>query len=558
MNRQREDTISKTLKRLEKTFNSKIKKTSKSKNNEKKIKLSSEEIEKIKDNLSITNDGINLLYNDIIIDSTKLINIEFKTGMIIQINNLDKLIVIVNPPTISSITSFPKSIISIGNPIIPSVENRFIPICSKSETNQINGGGGIDYMWCIEKNQQEYLPVCREKVYIPSLDALGCRVKLYCNPWVWTKVIDENNFNDTDLANDINEEKNHFYIHENIVLMLNLRCNDINSCFESKFGRKLYGRTATYYLSGIVTIPEIETEILLIRHQYNIIPRRKLLSNQVLTLDEGLLDLENQNELSNINQDLYSNNNFRGADELRVVTFNILAEPFATSDYAVNFMFKYCDKNHLETEYRSQMVAKELLSYNADIICLQECDKKVFDSYLNPLLNNDGFLGHYTNKSSRVLEGCATFTKGLRVLRRIDLPVKNILKNATYFENIFHERPDIRDIIGMKIGTIGQITLCQSESYPEQIFIICNTHLFYHPDAGYIRLLQVDVMIRVMTLIRNLINNNGLIFIDEIYGEVNFDLCEQSSMFSSALPTEKKIHVSSIFLGDLNRYFNLI
>jgi mRNA deadenylase 3'-5' endonuclease subunit Ccr4 len=107
------------------------------------------------------------------------------------------------------------------------------------------------------------------------------------------------------------------------------------------------------------------------------------------------------------------------------------------------------------------MLAKELLSYNVDIICLQECDKKVFDTYLDSLLKNNGFLGHYTNKSSNVLEGCATFTKGLRVLRRIDLPVKNILRNATYIEKIFHERPDIRDIIGTKIGTIGQITLCQ-------------------------------------------------------------------------------------------------
>ena len=90
----------------------------------------------------------------------------------------------------------------------------------------------------------------------------------------------------------------------------------------------------------------------------------------------------------------------RQIDELRVVTFNILAEPFAISDHAVHNIYAYCPVEYLETEYRVQLVLQELIAYRADIICLQECDSKTFKYYLQPLMRSHGYESHYTNKVS--------------------------------------------------------------------------------------------------------------------------------------------------------------
>ena len=47
--------------------------------------------------------------------------------------------------------------------------------------------------------------------------------------------------------------------------------------------------------------------------------------------------------------------------------------------------------------------------YNADIICLQEVDKKVFDNDLCPRLEEVGLTGHLRMKFGEVREGSAIF-----------------------------------------------------------------------------------------------------------------------------------------------------
>ena len=55
-----------------------------------------------------------------------------------------------------------------------------------------------------------------------------------------------------------------------------------------------------------------------------------------------------------------------------------------------------------------------------------------------------------TLQAGGVLEGCVTATKreNLQVLRRIDLPLKNVLRNASYLNSIYNSRPDLQDVLG--------------------------------------------------------------------------------------------------------------
>lgn len=50
----------------------------------------------------------------------------------------------------------------------------------------------------------------------------------------------------------------------------------------------------------------------------------------------------------------------------RVLTYNVLAEIYATRQ-----MYPYCPVWALSWSFRSELLRRELQSYNADILCLQ-------------------------------------------------------------------------------------------------------------------------------------------------------------------------------------------
>lgn len=60
-----------------------------------------------------------------------------------------------------------------------------------------------------------------------------------------------------------------------------------------------------------------------------------------------------------------------------LLTYNILAEKYATSQ-----MYGYVPSWALVWEYRKQMILHEVLSYDADIICLQVNNKNILISGL--------------------------------------------------------------------------------------------------------------------------------------------------------------------------------
>lgn len=454
MNRPISDTIDKTLFRIEKSLGKKCKlRKTKSGKDKKQQKQTVD--------TAISNF---VTCGDTVIDCSKLLNSQFESGMVISINNSIEFRVVVNPPTIKQLNVYPRKNITVGKPII-------------ANANVVNGNH-IDYLWCIEVNDgkpsylQEgtWIAVCDQKIFYPSLDHIGCRVKIYCTP----KYIDL----------------------------------ETNSIIRT-------GRTDTLHLNSTVKPAMCKSKILEVREEYIAIKR-----------------------------------DHRHKTNLRVVSFNILAEP-----YALDRMFPYCKNEYLDAEYRAQLVVEELLAYDADVILLQECDRRTFELYYNPILSILGnYNGHYTNKSSGVSEGCATFTnKGkLIVIRRIDLTVKQVLRTAPYLAGIYALRPDLRDAIGGKIGTVGQITVCQNSHSNKDVVIFLNTHLFYHPLAGFARILAIDTMMSAIRLLRA----EGMISIARLKGCIikgdEYDNDISPLPFNCIVDDCPADAVSVIISGDLN------
>lgn len=92
----------------------------------------------------------------------------------------------------------------------------------------------------------------------------------------------------------------------------------------------------------------------------------------------------------------------------RVISYNLLADFYANSDYSRTELFPYCPPYALNIEYRKQLMAREIRGYNGDIICLQEVDKATFDSDFEWLFGSDGYKGAFMRKGM-LPEGLATF-----------------------------------------------------------------------------------------------------------------------------------------------------
>lgn len=99
---------------------------------------------------------------------------------------------------------------------------------------------------------------------------------------------------------------------------------------------------------------------------------------------------------------LYTPARLAANNQFRVITYNILAEPFTNSAYAHNVLYPYCDPNALHISYRQSQIVHELLGYNGDVICLQEMGSKTYERYILPALRDKGYDGCFRQKSGMV------------------------------------------------------------------------------------------------------------------------------------------------------------
>lgn len=213
-------------------------------------------------------------------------------------------------------------------------------------------------------------------------------------------------------------------------------------------------------------------------------------------------------------------------DSFRVMTYNILAGMYSDTDTAKNELFGHCPPYALDIDYRKQLFIKEILGYNADIICLQEVDESVFDADLLPILSLEGFTGVFNRKGS-VREGLACFLNSKR-FRMMETHVSLLgaeLSERSCYSSIWNSVKNNKPLIDRlkDRSTTSQATVAQSLENPQKWLVIGNTHQYFHPDADHVRLLQGGQSIK---------------FIEEVVEKVKEEY-----------PTAE---VSVIFCGDFN------
>ncbi|XP_063706039.1 2',5'-phosphodiesterase 12 [Culicoides brevitarsis] len=181
--------------------------------------------------------------------------------------------------------------------------------------------------------------------------------------------------------------------------------------------------------------------------------------------------------------------------KFRVVSYNLLADLYADSETAKKELFPYCPEYALNIDYRKQLFMKELIGYNADLMCTQETDDKIFDLDLKPVFANRGMDGTFQAKGV-TREGLATFWNKNRfeLVEKHGMNIGEKVEKLPEFAHIWDNVKTNKALWTRLVerSTALQVTLLRVKD-SNKLLLVANTHLYFHPDADHIRLLQIGL-----------------------------------------------------------------
>jgi mRNA deadenylase 3'-5' endonuclease subunit Ccr4 len=464
------------------------------------------------------------------VDTTTEMNSTWRSGMIVIYRECT-FVAWLDPPRVTNLVIYPKKMIFADCPFVPHVEavhhNGIILEWESMNESPVNS----------ESNQTGTLSDTPFNI-TPPRSVLGKRLKLHCTPWCFER-------SETATTNP-----------------------GVTVCpSPSPSLSRLFGKRVTYYTTSAVQdmVEHGSSHMAILRRDYarsgpSTRDRRMSFSGfEIYNEEESIADLR-EFYGSSPGHFIVKDSIQKGV-RLRVMSYNILAEPYATSESAYTRLYPYiADKLYLETEFRIQLILEEILASGADILCLQETDCKVFNSFLRPILQPLGYSGHYTNKGGSVNEGCSMFTRAekLRPLCYIDCSLRELIFANSKLSPWLNSNQRCSAI--KKVGTCCQIGIFSVRD-PEnalsglKLFVVANTHLFYHPKAAYIRLLQVHAILSKLWDLKEGILEHGISYLRSLPDSSNGTTIHKSHLLEVKDSCNLKDNIEEISLmlaGDLN------
>lgn len=172
-----------------------------------------------------------------------------------------------------------------------------------------------------------------------------------------------------------------------------------------------------------------------------------------------------------------------------IMSYNILAQSLVRRD-----QFPYCSKLALKMNHRKQNIIQELLHYSPDIVCLQECESILYNILCKQLTQykSQYIAATRTNNDTQKLHGIAILYKH-SIFEQVDY--KSIMFNDEHTHNI---DPASAEYMELGRNNVAQIILLRPLNTDIDGYGLCvtNTHLFYHPQFNYTRLLQANTILQ--------------------------------------------------------------
>ncbi|KAI3978537.1 hypothetical protein MKX01_015712 [Papaver californicum] len=153
-----------------------------------------------------------------------------------------------------------------------------------------------------------------------------------------------------------------------------------------------------------------------------------------------------------------------------VLSYNILADMYASPG-----RYNYCPASALNWEYRSQNLLREIIRYDADVICLQEL---------------------FTSKREYVFEGCATFFRlsKFRLIQTFELEFKNTAQKTAWSLDAEKRHSMMKDNIALTVIMEAIKAEPVSGSSNNQI-CVANVHISADQKNTDVKLWQVGTLI---------------------------------------------------------------
>ncbi|EDV26310.1 uncharacterized protein TRIADDRAFT_21945 [Trichoplax adhaerens] len=196
--------------------------------------------------------------------------------------------------------------------------------------------------------------------------------------------------------------------------------------------------------------------------------------------------------------------------EIRTVSYNILGESYVGSKYAKR-IYRNCPDYALDINYRQQLLMRELTSYNADLICLQEVSHETFNNRLKYGLQFQGFQGLWKSRVFDNNDGLAIFYKTSKfdLISQHDLDLNASIQKDSYQEALLNLIRPYDQLVHevLSRSNVLQVALLRRKECNDQLICLANTHLYFRPLAEIIRLIQIQAITNHLSLISKSISD---------------------------------------------------
>ncbi|ETW86966.1 hypothetical protein HETIRDRAFT_99377 [Heterobasidion irregulare TC 32-1] len=179
-----------------------------------------------------------------------------------------------------------------------------------------------------------------------------------------------------------------------------------------------------------------------------------------------------------------------GAERLKVMTWNLLAQCLVRRE-----LFPVSDC--LKGAQREHMIYREILSPNADILCLQEVDRL---EKLLPIIESGGYEHVYAAGPRKKHGSLIAYRRG--VFTKIKTHVLDF--DTAQVRDKSGGDAD-RGCTGLSHVTknVANIVALKREGTEDGGVIVATTHLFWHPSYSYERARQAGILLREVTKFRD-------------------------------------------------------
>eukprot|EP00520_Triparma_pacifica_P001983 CAMPEP_0118668040 /NCGR_PEP_ID=MMETSP0785-20121206/20129_1 /TAXON_ID=91992 /ORGANISM="Bolidomonas pacifica, Strain CCMP 1866" /LENGTH=291 /DNA_ID=CAMNT_0006562577 /DNA_START=284 /DNA_END=1157 /DNA_ORIENTATION=- len=167
------------------------------------------------------------------------------------------------------------------------------------------------------------------------------------------------------------------------------------------------------------------------------------------------------------------------------------------------------------------LILCELIHHAPTLLLLQEVDTSAYDTFFSPVLSALGYEGVFGEKCGNQREG------RVELIESQCIPVRDLSANpppsSSQWElpslnNFIEAHQNLHDIMSEKVGTVCLFATLRSRKVNDKKVVLTNTHLFYHPLADHIRLLQTYFILHKASVLAEQ-HNAGII----VGGDFNSD-----------------------------------